>query len=153
MPSNVSTKPLLHRLQAQLWSIAITVLQPAKQGYCKCMVVKQIVRCFAISMNLLSNFNEFTQQFQWIYSAISMNLLGNFNVFALPSRRDSCTKELLHVSNESRSSHQNNLPSKSFYFESESTFSLYFIKFTTFMYFDTICGWYWWRLSQAFPFS
>ena len=34
-----------------------------KQGLCKCLTVKWIVRCFANSMILLSNFIDFTQQF------------------------------------------------------------------------------------------
>ena len=58
-----SPKPLLHRLQAQIWRIAIAVSRPAKQGRCKCMTVKRIVRCFANSLNLVSNFIEFGQQF------------------------------------------------------------------------------------------
>ena len=65
-------KPLLHRLQAQIWRIAIAVSRPAKQGRCKCMTVKRIVRCFANSLNLVSNLIEFGQQIQWIYSAVSM---------------------------------------------------------------------------------
>ena len=67
-------KPLLHRLQAQIWRIAIAVSRPAKQGHCKCMTVKRIVRCFANSLNLVSNLIEFGQQIQWIYSAVSMIL-------------------------------------------------------------------------------
>ena len=66
-------------------------------------------RCFANSLNLVSNLIEFGQQSHWIWSANSMNLLGNFNDFALLSRWYSCAKELLHVSNESRSSQQINL--------------------------------------------
>ena len=67
-------KPLLHRFQVPIWSIAIAVSRPAKQGPCKCMTVKRIVRCFANSLNLVSNLIEFGQQIQWIYSAISMIL-------------------------------------------------------------------------------
>lgn len=67
-------KPLLHRLQVPIWSIAIAVSRQAKQGHCKCMTVKRIVRCFANSLNLVSNLIEFGQQIQWIYSAISMIL-------------------------------------------------------------------------------
>ena len=80
-------KSLLQRLQVPIWRIAIAVSQPAKQGHCKCMTVKRIVRCFANSLNLL----------------------GNFNDFALLSRWYSCAKQLLHVSNESCSSQQNKL--------------------------------------------
>ena len=58
---------------------------------------------------LFCKFIEFGQQSHWIWSANSMNLLGNFNDFALLSRWYSCAKELLHVSNESPSSQQNNL--------------------------------------------
>ena len=58
---------------------------------------------------LFCKFIEFGQQSHWIWSANSMNLLGSFNDFALLSRWYSCAKELLHVSNESRSSQQNNL--------------------------------------------
>ena len=65
-------KPLLHRFQVPIWSIAIAVSRPAKQGHCKCMTVKRIVRCFANSLNLVSNLIEFGQQIQWIYSAVSM---------------------------------------------------------------------------------
>ena len=65
-------KPLLHRFQVPIWSIAIAVSRRAKQGPCKCMTVKRIVRCFANSLNLVSNLIEFGQQIQWIYSAISM---------------------------------------------------------------------------------
>ena len=57
-------KPLLHCLQAQIWHIAIAVSRPAKQGRCKCMTVKGIVRCFANSLNLVSNLIEFGQQIQ-----------------------------------------------------------------------------------------
>ena len=67
-------KSLLQRLQVPIWRIAIAVSQPAKQGHCKCMTVKRIVRCFANSLNLVSNLIEFGQQIQWIYSAISMIL-------------------------------------------------------------------------------
>ena len=67
-------KPLLHRLQVPIWSIAIAVSRPAKQGHCKCMTVRRIVRCFANSLNLVSNLIEFGQQIQWIYSAFSMIL-------------------------------------------------------------------------------
>ena len=58
---------------------------------------------------LFCKFIEFGQQSHWIWSANSMNLLGYFNDFALLSRWYSCAKELLHVSNESCSSQQNNL--------------------------------------------
>ena len=58
---------------------------------------------------LFCKFIEFGQQSHWIWSANSMNLLGYFNDFAVLSRWYSCAKELLHVSNESRSSQQNNL--------------------------------------------
>ena len=57
-------KPLLHRLQVPIWSIAIAVSRRAKQGPCKCMTVKRIVRCFANSLNLVSNLIEFGQQIQ-----------------------------------------------------------------------------------------
>ena len=67
-------KPLLHRFQVPIWSIAIAVSRWAKQGPCKCMTVKRIVRCFANSLNLVSNLIEFGQQIQWIYSEVSMIL-------------------------------------------------------------------------------
>ena len=46
-----------------------------------CVTWWYIVYYSAMRVALLSNFNEFTQQFQWIYSAISMNLVSNFNEF------------------------------------------------------------------------
>ena len=58
---------------------------------------------------LFCKFNDFTRQFHWFCSANSLILVSNFIDFTLPSRWDLGTKELLHVSNESRSSHQNKL--------------------------------------------
>ena len=84
------------------------------------------MRCFANSLNLVSNFIEFGQQFHWIWSANSMNLLGSFNDFALLSRWYSCAKKLLHVSNESCFSQQINL----FYWANQFTLQRKSICFT-----------------------